>query len=163
MSLSSFLQGVLPQTAAGADALDQAAQGLGYTLSVPDFGGLRTEAQQTQLQTWEQQSCATGQGCYAVAPPGSSFHECGAAFDVQIVSGGSSDADYRALADLAPSVGLRAGYYFAQSDPFHFELPMSLAQACQLYNQQTTGLAIGGSALALVLLGVVVWWAYSKP
>lgn len=125
------LDGVLPETLAGAQALEQYANGLGIDLTIPDYGGFRTYAQQAQLVAWRDESVAKGGAFYAVAPAGSSDHEQGTAFDVQVVSvpsGMTSDQAYQTLADYAPQLGLTAGYYFGggppskKSDPFHFQL-----------------------------------------
>jgi hypothetical protein len=120
-------------------ALMDAANAIGYQVYVPDYGGTRTAAQQSALYS---DALAQGGGtdtAYAVAKPGHSRHEYGAAFDLQIFGGGhasggkeGTDVDYKILADLAENLGLVGGYYFAargvgKKDPFHFQLNEALS------------------------------------
>lgn len=119
------LEGVKPATLARANALARLATQHGFDIGIAEYGGLRDLATQQQLLKWEQDSVAAGGKPYAVATPGKSKHETGDAFDIFIDVLPSTfpdkEAGYKFLADLAPSLGLRAGYYFSRKDEFHFE------------------------------------------
>lgn len=101
--------------------MDRFEKQTGKRSFVPVDGGVRSHARQAKLD-------ADSQGKYPVATAGSSFHEYGAAFDLNIV-GGYDAAGYRVLADIAREIGLRPGYDFANRDEFHFELRESLSTA----------------------------------
>lgn len=139
--------------------LDSAAAA-GVTCDIPAYGGTRTLDQQTALY---QTSLDEGGGtlAYPVAAPGRSRHEYGAAVDLNIVGGGSNpdgtgtDADYRRLADIAQSIGLTAGYYFAtSSDPYHFQLTETLAESIAQWPAVRSGQAL--TWLLLIVGGVVL-------
>lgn len=114
-----------------AQLLDAAALALGFRCEIPEDGGTRTAERQAALYA---DSLAEGGGtlAYPVAPAGRSRHQYGAAFDLDIVAGGSAadgtgtTDDYRQLADLARSLGLTAGYYFSHSDRYHYQLTETL-------------------------------------
>ena len=125
------LSGVLPETLAAAVELERRFNAAGGDLTIPEYGGFRGNGIQAQLYQWMLDSIAKGTGAYAVAPPGDSKHERGEAFDARVIrnpSGWSEGQSYKWLADQAPSIGLRAGYYFGggppskKADIFHFEL-----------------------------------------
>lgn len=88
---------------------------------VPKFGGVRSPETQARLDR-------DSAGAYPVAAVGSSFHEYGAAFDLNTLGGYDADG-YRQLAEIATGLGLVAGYYWKgkQQDVFHFQLDESLA------------------------------------
>lgn len=113
--------------------LDAAALELGFSLYVPDKGGTRSIAEQEELYRAALVAGGGRQTAYAVAAPGQSRHNYGAAFDVHIFAGGAgpngtgTDDDYRQLAELGERLGLTAGYYFdaremGKHDPYHFQL-----------------------------------------
>lgn len=145
---------VRPELAALAARLFDAAPGLGLAIAIPEFGGTRSTARQAALYA---DSLAQGGGvlAYPVATPGNSRHEYGAAFDVDIIGDGASDAGYRDLADAGVGLGLTAGYYFSGSDPYHFQLNETLAVSIARWKAlQTTRLVVVFAIVALVLLGV---------
>ena len=130
----------------------------GMAYSIPDYGGVRTAAQQAQLVKWRDEAVAQGEPYYDVAPPDLTFHGVGAAFDVNLTKPSNpTDGDYATLAEIAVSVGLRPGYFFSKPDPYHFELDIPLETAKQMYQSHTTTViettgAVGGGALALLLV-----------
>jgi hypothetical protein len=150
---------VRPQLRTALLGLMDAAESLGYQIAIAPDGGTRDNARQAALYA---DALAQGGGldtAYAVAKPGHSRHEYGAAFDVQIVAGGASDRDYRQLADVAPAFGLVAGYYFdargvGKHDPYHFQLDESLATSVALW--QTITPSVGGVTVALLAVAIVV-------
>lgn len=94
-----------------------------YLLQVAAYNGLRvqvtstlrTRAQQTLL--W-QRSQACGGGCLPAAPPGTSDHEYGLAFDL-IVNGDYRSPHQRALGLFWRSLG---GRWADEADPVHFSV-----------------------------------------
>jgi len=139
--------------------LDSAQAQLGFTLAVPADGGVRTNARQAQLYA---DSLAQGGGvlAYPVATPGSGRHEYGAAVDLHIIAGGAvdggrgTDADYQQLADVAEAVGLVAGYYFSNSDPYHFQLAEPLAESQAQWAQLHNGHGPGAVLLLVVAVAI---------
>lgn len=141
MASSSDLSGlgvVRPELRSLAGALWDAATSYGYTLAIPEFGGRRSAATQTALYVAAVAAGIGGDTAYAVAKPGTSRHEYGAAVDLHIIAGGDgdggtgADSDYRWLAETAESLGLIAGYYFdargqGKHDQYHFQLNETLA------------------------------------
>lgn len=136
--------------------MDQAGAQLGLRLAVPDQGGLRSTARQQALYA---DSLAQGGGstlAYPVARPGYSFHEYGAAFDLHILDGKDTNENYQALADLARSLGLRAGYYFKNSDPYHFELDETLLDAQMRWKAMKRAGIVRDAALTLIVAAILV-------
>jgi hypothetical protein len=139
--------------------MDQAGARFGFTLAVPEDGGLRSTSKQAALYA-DSLAQGGGQLAYPVGKPGTSFHEFGAAFDVQIVKGGhdgtghGTDDDYRALADLGEALGLVAGYYYAargegQKDPYHFHLAEALSTSKARWEaMQTAGFTLTREVLS---------------
>jgi hypothetical protein len=145
---------------------DRANAELGFTLAIPEDGGTRSQARQAALY---QDALEQGGGtdtAYAVGKPGRSRHNYGAAIDEHIVAGGSeedgtgTDADYRQLAELAESIGLTAGYYFAErgvgkKDVFHFQLNESLQESIDRWHaMQTAGMLRGVVTIVLAAIGL---------
>jgi hypothetical protein len=160
------LAGALPELGTAETQLRAIAAGLGIVYEIPAFGGLRTAADQAQLVAWRDQAVARGEPSYPVAAAGQSKHGAGAAFDLKIVRVGTRDtsgtspnkdagldAAYRQLADRARQAGLTPGYYFPKPDPFHFELPGTLADLARRWGVFAQG--TGGTVVALVLVGVL--------
>lgn len=115
--------------------MTDAEAALGVKTYIPEYGGLRTVEDQARLVKFRDDTVKAGGTYYAVAPAGHSMHAYGAAFDIKIVGGGS-DAQYKRLGQLGEQLGLRWGGHFGEStghpekrDPFHFELPETLAHA----------------------------------
>lgn len=153
----STLNGLLPETVAAYNALDQFARSQGIGIALADFGGLRTQADTTKILQYRQDDfdAALASGSIRpdttlnqfrpIAPFGSSYHNYGAAFDIVIQSRPSSMSAGQALgvlASYAPSIGLRWGGTFRNPDPPHFELAITLADAQARYKSYVTA---GGS------------------
>ncbi len=126
----SRLVGVKSQTRDRAIMLAEYATQIGGDVGIAEYGGFRDAATQAQLVKWRDDSVAAGGPFYAVAPPGHSAHETGDAFDLQwndAPDGWTMAQFQKELADYAPELGLRAGYYFhggppnKGADPNHFE------------------------------------------
>ncbi len=155
MTVPAALTGCLPELGAAWDALTQAAAAAGGTFTLNDYGGVRTQADTTQIlgyrQTDYEAAVASGaippdttlQQFRPIAPWGHSYHDFGAAFDV--TAHGITQA---ALGALAPSCGLRWGGTWSTPDPAHFELDISLAEARAKWD---TWVASGGRSDALSL------------
>jgi hypothetical protein len=143
--------------AAFRDAMDK----VGMAYSLPDYAGVRTEAQQAQLVAWRDAAVAQGEPWYPVAPPGSTYHEYGAAFDITITTPANpQDSDYAMAAEVGTGVGLNAGYFFDSPDPFHFELDYSIAQVQQMWTAHTATVVAttgGISVGVLALIGGGLW------
>jgi hypothetical protein len=147
------------------ELLDAAESELGFTLAVPDDGGTRSDARQARLYADAVQAGGGSDTAYAVAKPGRSRHQYGAAFDVHIVGGGhdddgrGSDDDYRALAALGESLGLTAGYRFLElgvgkKDPYHFQLTESLQASIDRWEaMRRAGI---GRVLAVIVVAALV-------
>lgn len=148
MALAGFalIASALPELLAAERALRVKADALGIEYRVADFGGLRTEADTNRILGYRKADYAAAvkkdpkvakipiETWRPIAPFGSSYHNYGAAFDVRITkrpAGVSESAALAKLGALAPSVGLRWGGTFSakRSDPPHFELAISLADA----------------------------------
>ena len=144
----------LPELRDKEAAFRQAMGDAGYTYDLPDYAGVRTDAQTAQLIAWRDQAVADGEPTYRVAPAATSYHNRGAAFDIQITTptGATSD-DYQAAAEIGQGVGLNPGFYFpAPNDPFHFELPYDLATVSRMWSDYTTKVvAVTGGVSAGVL------------
>lgn len=135
--------------------MDAASGQLGLRLYVPDEGGYRSTVKQEALYA---DSIAQGGGtglAYPVARPGTSFHEYGAAFDLHILDGNDTRENYRKLADLARDIGLTAGYYFSNSDPYHFQLNETLLDAQMRWKAMKRAGIVRDVALGLVVAAIV--------
>lgn len=88
---------------------------------VPADGGVRSNARQAHIDRVSQEK-------YPVASAGLSYHEYGAAFDLNTV-GGYDGAGYELLAQIARELGLKPGADFG--DEFHFQLnePLSVVKS----------------------------------
>ena len=155
------LAGVLPETAIAYNALDAYARSQGISIRVADFGGIRTQSDTTKILQYRQDDYnaelraglitpdTTLQQFRPIASFGSSYHNYGAAFDIQVVAWPSSMTQYGALKMLgayAPNIGLRWGGTFPNPDTPHFELAITLADAKQRY----TSYASGGGASSTI-------------
>ena len=122
---------VKPITAARAVAMEQYVTAHGGDIFIPADGGLRTMARQAELARFRDDSVAAGGAYYAVHSPNKNArHTTGDAFDVHVLTpmdGMSVSETYHAMAVYAPTLGLKAGYFFGggppsqRADPFHFE------------------------------------------
>lgn len=177
------LEGCLPELKAAELKLREIADSMNLVYRIPPFGGLRTDAEQAQLVEWRDQAVtraveearrkgqnvetARSQAWYPVADVRRSKHGVGAAFDIQIVrlqtgrdttnsaphKDAELDAAYRKLADRASAAGLRAGYYFRSSDPFHFELPSTLQALASRWSDFAK--SSSGTVAAIMLIGLL--------
>jgi hypothetical protein len=148
---------VRPETFEKLLELMDAAEARGFTVAVPDFGGIRSTARQTRLYNDSLQQ-GGGQLAYPVGKPGTSRHEYGAAFDLHIVGGGhgaggrGNDADYRQLAEDGRAIGLTAGYFWQgkSKDPYHFQLNESLEDSKARWQAMKSAGIVRAVALVLV-------------
>jgi hypothetical protein len=160
---SSFLTQALPELQTAYQCLSDAGAAQGITIDVmdtrPSMGEMvsvvRTEQMTADTLAIRQadftQAVASGQipadttlqAFRPVAPFGKSWHNYGAAVDVDVVArpgGMSLDGAYAVLGGLAGSCGLRWGGKFSSPDPAHFELDMSLAAVTAMWaNYQASG------------------------
>lgn len=162
--MSANLNGCLSALVDAYNALAQyGTNQYGITFDVADYGGLRSEAQTSTILTYRQNdynaALAAGeisadttlQAFRPIAPYGDSWHDYGAAFDLEILNPGQVIDEQTALAVLgayAPSIGLRWGGHFPDADPPHFELAIPIATARTLYAQQTGGTAADATGTA---------------
>lgn len=152
------LAGALPELRAAYDALDQYARSIGISIALADYGGVRTEADTTQILQFRDADYAVALRAGVIRPDttlrqfrpinafGTSWHNYGAAFDVRIIARPSSMTDGQALAKLGAAAGrfgLRWGGTFTTPDTPHFELAIPLADAKARYDAMT-GTASGG-------------------
>lgn len=144
----STLVGTLPELQAAFAQLSNIAASHGLSISVADFGGERSQADTTQILNYRQADFNAAVNAGKIAPDtslqafrpinafGTSFHNYGAAFDVQVNSRPSTMTDSQAktfLGQFAPSIGLRWGGNFKNADPPHFELAIPIADAKARY------------------------------
>jgi hypothetical protein len=128
------VRGCLPDLIAAAEELHaRAVAELGFDFTVPEYGGLRTLADQEQLVRWRDEAVAAGGAYYAVAPYGQSRHELGGAFDARpngAREGDASDPRLAKLGALAESMGLVWGgrWLGKKCDPWHYELRVSWSE-----------------------------------
>lgn len=105
--------GLHPQLRPYAQYLYDEARRAGYGPTVTSV--FRTRGQQARLYRRYLQ----GVSPWPAAPPGSSLHEFGAAFDMVVAAGGKS-AQQRAVGELWERLGGRWGGRF--NDEVHFEV-----------------------------------------
>lgn len=138
-------------------AMDQ----IGYAYDLPDYGGVRTEAQQKQLVQWRDEAVARGEPYYDVAPPGTGFHPYGGAFDITITTPANpTDNEYGTAAEVGVSVGLRPGYFFSRPDPFHFELDLPLETVKQMWAAHTTTVVAAAGGISAGVVALIVGGLY---
>ncbi len=108
--MSSSLDALVPELQPFAHALVDAAGAGGLLPRVTSTW--RTHSQQARLY----RRYLEGSTPYPAAPPGTSAHEFGEAFDLLVTP-------YEALADVGAFWQSMGGTWGAQRDPVHFELP----------------------------------------
>ncbi len=108
--MSASLNALIPELQPFARDLVNAAGRAGLMPRVTST--LRSRAEQERLWRRYQQGLAP----YPVAPPGTSAHEYGEAFDLVV-------SPFEALADVGAFWQSMGGTWGAQRDPVHFELP----------------------------------------
>lgn len=155
------LAGVLPETQSAFDALDAYARTIGVSIGVANYGGLRTEADTNRILQYrvDDYNAARSAGAIRadttlqqfrpISPFGSSYHNFGAAFDVNVKSRPSNLTVAQVQAKLgayAPTAGLRWGGKFTNADPPHFELAIPLNDAQRRYRAMV-GSGAGVSSL----------------
>lgn len=149
------LAGALPETQAAWEAMENALAAYGVTMFMPEYGGVRSEADTTLILQYRQDdyNAALAKGQIApdttlqrfrpIAPWGKSYHDYGAAFDAEPmawIAPMTKDKAYQLMGSLAPSLGLRWGGNFSNPDPNHFELDTTLAEAeAKWQNWQESG------------------------
>ena len=142
------IAGIRPELRALVLPIMQAVEdATGKKLTIPPRGGLRTYAQQVDL--WNDRA----NNPYPVAQPGRSYHEFGAAVDLNIIGG--TDDDYAMMATIVQQrYGLVSAY---PSDRVHVRLPITLEQAQeswqnlqQVRTQSFTLIAVAAGVLLLV-------------
>lgn len=169
LGMPPTLAGALTETQAAYNQLEDLASNHGIAFRIANFGAVRTLADTNQILAYRQAdfNAAVRAGQVSpdtslnkfrpIAPFGTSFHNYGAAFDLLILQtpqgtapdpngdtpAPGADAALRLLGSLAPSLGLRWGGSFKNSDPRHFELAITLDQAKQAYAAE-----VGGGAVA---------------
>lgn len=157
------IDAALPELREAFGKLSEYAKSLGMTIHVLPTGGVRTEADTVLYKSYRAADYAVavaknpgiagipiGQW-RPIANFGSSFHNYGAAFDIEFGSGGlpgtagyvsehdglygfTRDFALESLGEYAQTIGMRWGGNFKASkttgpDPVHFELNMTLAEA----------------------------------
>lgn len=138
--MSASLDDLVAELAPAAHQLVDAAGSAGLMPRVTST--LRTRAEQTRLFRRSQQ----GLQPYPVAPPGSSAHEYGWAFDLVV-------SPFDAIYDVAYTWQQWGGGWNA-NDAVHFEIPGASAEAVRLAStQEPTDLPWWAN-----LLGVGPWW-----
>lgn len=157
----SDLSGTLPALSVAFGALQAYAAAYGIAIGVADDGGVRTAADTARILAERQAdfTAAVARGeidagmsldvYRPISPFGSSYHNYGAAVDVEIQSQPSGMTEPRTFALLgayAPLVGLIWGGTFTNADPDHFELAMSLPAAQAAYQAMTGDVAAGDSS-----------------
>lgn len=164
------LANALPELKAAELKLRKNATGHGITYAVAEFGGLRTATDTAKAMNYRDadyavylKSVPAGKtplpkdDWRPIAPYGQSYHNYGAAFDVYVtgVPEGRTQAWGLEMLQLAaPVVGLRNGKSF--NDPPHFELPVPLSRARDMWAKMTggTGTPKSGSTSVVVIAGV---------
>lgn len=134
----------------------------GRRTQIPANAGVRTTA--TQRAIYADSLAADGKSFkpgYRAAPPGSSAHELGAAYDLQIVGARADDPGYELLAQIGEELGLVAGKHFRSGppDPFHFETNETPEVRRRLWNETVRrrlrrALVAGGIVTAI---GISLW------
>lgn len=204
MDIDTALAKTLPELQAAERKLRAYASKEGIVYEIAAFGGFRTEADTARILKYRDDDYAVYVSNMAqqgktplpkeqwrrIAPYGRSYHDFGAAFDVQIKSaptGVSFTTALTKLGALAPLCGLRWGGSFG--DAPHFELAQSLTDVQTKWDayQQARGLpavsvtptgvsAIIASVLpaktpaaaatitagALVAAGLLFWLVYKR-
>lgn len=151
---------------------DYANETLGIEYRLAEYGAFRDEADTTEImgfRTDDYNAAVRANPKLAsvpinswrpIAPFGRSYHDYGAAFDVEITDQGRYNTPATALQVLkaaASQFGLSSD---VPNDPPHFELDVSLSQAQQMWNDYSGGADSGlpsgtANSAALVTVGVV--------
>lgn len=177
MSSDTSLDGTLPQLQQAVAKLEQLAAGRGISVELNRFGGYRDAATTQQILYYRQADYDAALESGEIPPSetidqfrpiaefGTSFHNYGAAADLSPLAWPASESyawAVQQLGQLAPAAGLRQP--LPATDPAHFELPVSLDQAQQLYAQFIGAPALAGTAggwPGVVALGVLAGLFYA--
>lgn len=165
------LASALPELRTAELRLRKNASQHGITYVIAEFGGIRTQSDTTKAMDYRAADYAqyvkamkaTGKTPLSIdkwrpiQPYGNSFHNYGAAFDVFVVSvpeGRTQQWGMEMLALAAGAAGLRNGASF--NDLPHFELPVALSKAREMWAKFTggTGMPKSGSTMVGVLAGL---------
>ncbi len=131
--MSSSLSALVPELEPFARALVDAAGAAGLLPRVTSTR--RSTSEQVRLY----RRYLEGQTAYPAAPPGTSAHEFGEAFDLLVTP-------YEALADVGAFWQQMGGTWGAQRDPVHFELP-----GASLRHKKLSGRLLGPHSHALAV------------
>jgi len=123
--MGASLNDLDPDLRAAATALVAAAGRAGLQPRVTST--LRSRAEQTRLYRRSQQ----GLSPYPVAPPGTSAHEYGWAFDLVV-------SPFDAIRDVGYTWQQWGGTWAGEKDLVHFELPGASAEAARLGSQESS-------------------------
>lgn len=163
-STYNTLDGTLSELQQAYAALTQLAVNHRIRFDVADYGGFRSAQITDRILSYRlndyRADVAAGRVSpdttlsqyRPIAPYGESWHDYGAAFDVEITdhpAGMSNIQALQLLGGLAPLVGLRWGGAFHSPDTPHFELAIPLADARQRYADEVGGAAADATGTAL--------------
>lgn len=156
--MTASLNGLIPELAEAARILDAAVHEAGLTGRFTST--LRTHAEQKRLYDRYQR----GEAEFPAAPPGSSAHEFGYAFDYVV-----SPWDYQADVGAAWESGwedFEGGTWGGSNDPVHFEdanwKRLAPQLQLQLVRQHSFGYTVGDWIKER--LGEIPWWiAWALP
>ncbi len=144
--MSTSLNALVPELQPFARALVEEAGKVGLSPRVTST--LRTRAEQERL--WRRYQA--GVSPFPVAPPGTSSHEYGEAFDMIVTP-------FEALADVGAAWQAWGGTWGAERDPVHFELPgASQAHRTTEPSPYTHALAVAAD----ILIGFNPFIAYTE-
>jgi hypothetical protein len=148
----------MPELVIAHDALVAELERRGIRTKIANYGGLRSQADTTKILEYRaadyQHDVAAGlvssslpiEQYRPIAPFGSSYHNYGAAFDLEITGTPAGTSSYVALqlaGQLAPQFGLRWGggpdFPANRKDPPHFELAIPLSEARRRYTLYAGG------------------------
>lgn len=161
------IKGALPQLIVAEQRLSQLAATKGIRYRIAPFGGVRSQADTTRILEYRDadytayvsalqpgQKQIPKEQWRKIAPFGTSYHNYGAAFDIQITTKPQGVTNAQALGivgSLAEQAGLQWGADFG--DEPHFQLRVTLQKASQLW--QAAGKTPGIGATPVAVLGVV--------
>lgn len=156
MPTRNDLTEALPQLQEAESQLHEYATNvLGIDYRIADYGALRTLDDTTEILGFRQADYAAAVRANPalantpintwrpIAQFGTSWHNYGAAFDVLITDAGgfeSATTALNALKNVASQFGLRSS---VPNDPPHFELPVSLSAARQMWIDYNNGSTVG--------------------
>lgn len=170
---ANVLAPTLPQLQQAEQTLSNLAAAQGITYRIAPFGGFRTQSDTSKILQYRTDDYAVYvanlqatnpdatpqpiESWRRIAPYGQSYHDYGAAFDIQIITpapGKSNSDSLKMVGALAGKAGLRWGYSFG--DAPHFELAVPLQTAKDMWNDFQGGTSAGyGTVTAVGALAVL--------